>query len=323
MIVTKAQLAHLAESLPLLRFLPAEDKVWPLTAEPQAYLDHYRINFLRDFPEVTHGFGRVDVGDFRVATHYWLPPNPKGSLVVVHGYYDHVGVYQHAVNLALEHDYAVLAFDLPGHGLSSGMAAAIDSFDQYTDVLSALLLLSKHLLPQPLYALGQSMGGAVLLNYLWRDPVADFAKVALCAPLILPRGWRSGRMLHGILRGFVRQVPRRFTANSHDQDFLDFIAQRDPLQSQHLPVVWVTAMKIWAEKFRRFSPIEKEVLVIQGTEDGTVGWRYNLGQVREKLPNAIIKMIEGAGHHLVNESTEYREQVFSHLNEYFFTNNNE
>lgn len=318
MIVNKTHLTRLAERLPPLEFVIEEDTLWPLTEDPQAYLNYYQINFKSDFPDVSHGFGRVDIGGFRVATHYWLPPNPKGTVVIVHGYYDHVGVYSNPMRLALENDYAVLAFDLPGHGLSSGMVAAIDSFDQYTEVLSTLLQRSRPLLPQPLLALGQSMGGAVLLNYCWRYSADDFAKIALFAPLILPRGWRSGRMLHRMLKGFVSHIPRRFSPSSHNDEFVDFIARRDPLQSQHLSVVWITAMKVWAEGFRHCAPLEKEFLIVQGTGDRTVEWRYNLAQLEQKLPNAIVKMINGAGHHLVNESPEYRDQVFTELGRYFF-----
>jgi alpha-beta hydrolase superfamily lysophospholipase len=318
MILDKELLSRMAEELPPLSFVADKDRIWPLKPDPQTYLNYYRINFSNEFPGVSHGFGRVDSGDFRVATHYWLPPEPKGTMVIVHGYYDHVGVYRNPVRLALEHGYAVLAFDLPGHGLSSGMTASIDSFDHYADVLADLLDRSRELLPPHRFALGQSMGGAVLLNYCWRYSADDFAKIALCAPLILPRGWRSGRMIYRLLKGFISHVPRRFTPSSHDVEFADFIARRDPLQSQYLSVVWITAMKIWAEGFRHFSPLDKRMLIVQGTGDRTVEWRYNLEQLQEKLPNAIVKLIDNAGHHLVNESPEYRDQVFAHLQRYFF-----
>lgn len=322
MILDKEQLFRLAGELPPLHFVAEEDNRWPLEADPQSYLNYYRINFAREFPQVVHGFGRVDSGDFRVATHYWLPPDPKGTVVIVHGYYDHVGVYRHPIELALKQGYAVLAFDLPGHGLSSGMVASIDSFDLYADVLADLLQRSGELLPQHRFALGQSMGGAVLLNYCWRYSPEDFQKIALCAPLILPRGWRSGRMLYRLLKGFVSHVPRRFTPSSHDPEFADFIARRDPLQAQYLSVVWITAMKAWAEGFRHFEPLDKAMLIVQGTGDRTVEWRYNLEQLREKVPHAEVKLIEDAGHHLVNESTEYRAQVFTCIQNYFFNERN-
>jgi len=319
MIVNKENLSRLAKNLSPLEFVAEKDVSGSQTEAAQAYLNFYQINFSQEFPGLNHGFGCVEIDEFRVATHYWLPENPKGTVVVVHGYYDHVGVYRNPIRLALQQGFAVLAFDFPGHGLSSGMVAAIDSFDQYADVLRTLLQRSENLLPRPYYALGQSMGGAVLLNYCWRYRADDFDKIALCAPLILPQGWRSGRMLHRVLKNFISQIPRRFSASSHNQDFVDFIANHDPLQSQYLSVVWISAMKVWADGFNHFTPLPKEVLIVQGTDDRTVEWRYNLEQLEQKLPNARVKLVDGAGHHLVNESAEYLDQILSHVTAHFFS----
>ena len=162
------QLHELALQLPELEFALAKDCDWPQSDAAQAYLNLYHINFAQDFTGVSHGFGCVNAAGFRIATHYWLPENAQGTLVVVHGYYDHVGIFNHAIRFALERNLAVLAFDLPGHGLSSGEPVAIDSFNQYADVLAAVLQQSEALMPQPLYALAQSTGCAVILNYLWR-----------------------------------------------------------------------------------------------------------------------------------------------------------
>ncbi|WP_423811416.1 alpha/beta hydrolase, partial [Pseudomonas aeruginosa] len=41
-----------------------------------------------------------------------------GSLLLMHGYYDHMGLYRHVVDWALGMGFSVLACDLPGHGLS-------------------------------------------------------------------------------------------------------------------------------------------------------------------------------------------------------------
>ena len=61
----------------------------------------------------------------------WKPPQSKGSVVIVHGYLDHTGLYGHLIKQLLERQLTVVCFDLIGHGLSSGEPASIDSFDQY------------------------------------------------------------------------------------------------------------------------------------------------------------------------------------------------
>lgn len=313
----------LLAQLPDIAFDSVPDASWIASTPVQTYLDFYHINFAKTRTGVVHGFGAIETGGFRIATHYWIPESPKGTLVVVHGYYDHVGLFGKAIGFGLAQGLAVLAFDLPGHGLSSGEQVAIDSFDQYADVLDAVLMRAQSCLPAPFYALGQSTGGAVLLNYLWRydsaRAVPALQRIALCAPLILPTAWRySGRFLYAVLHRFTQRMPRKHSRSSHDPDFIHFIATRDCLQSPTLSVYWVGAMKAWDQQFRRFPPLDKPVLVIQGTEDLTVAWRYNLQQIKRALPNARIEMIPGAGHQLVNEAEDLRAQVFTAINRYFF-----
>ncbi|MDQ2076603.1 alpha/beta hydrolase [Marinimicrobium sp. ABcell2] len=301
----------LAQRLPALRFDPKVDGEWALDVEAQAYLDYYNINLTRDYSDVCHGFGRVSAAGFSVATHYWLPKNPRGTLVVVHGYYDHVGLYDKALRFGLDQGYAVLTFDLPGHGLSTGAHASIDSFDQYADALNDVLNAAESLLPSPWHCLAQSTGGAAVLNYLWRHSNNRLERIALCAPLILPFAWRINLFVYWLLRLWVKRVRRVFVDSSHDEAFNHFVRERDGLQYRYLPVTWVTAMRHWDSQFFRFPRSDKSLLVVQGTGDTTVDWRYNLMQIRRKLPHAHTHMIKGARHHLVNETPPYRQQVFA------------
>lgn len=314
--------AHLQAQLPAIAFVPLLDSAWTGSTAAQAYLDFYGINFAKSRPGLTHGFGLVEVSGFRIATQYWLPVNAKGTLLVVHGYYDHVGIFGNAIEFGLDNGLAVLAFDLPGHGLSSGEQVAINSFDQYADVMDTVLQRARTCLPSPWHALGQSTGGSVLLNHLWRygqQPAAiPFARIALCAPLVLPRAWGSGRWLYALVHRFIRRMPRGRTHSSHDESFNRFIDERDCLQSPTLSVRWVGAMKAWDVQLRQFPPLSQPVLVVQGAEDMTVAWRYNLTQITRALPHAQVVMIPGAGHQLVNETQTLRAQIFTQISRYFF-----
>lgn len=293
----------------------AHDQGDPLV---RAYLKHYGLDLAQTFPGVAHRFGRTRVNDWDIAVHYWLPEQPQGALVIVHGYFDHSALYAHAVRFALERDLAVLTYDHPGHGLSSGARVLIDSFDRYADVLEALLQASKPLFSGPRYALGQSMGGATLLNHLWRHGSALTGRTALFAPLVLPLGWGLSRWLYALLHRWVKEIPRTFIDSSHDPAFNQFLATQDPLQYRQLSVEWVGAMKQWDANFRSWPVRGEEVLMVQGTGDSTVDWQYNLQQIGRKLPNLSVEMLEGAGHHLVNETPEYRDPAFAALERFFF-----
>lgn len=320
---TRNQADALQAALPELEFVVEPEGIGADNPLLESYLTGYRLDFSAQYPGLVHALGVVTTGNFRIATQYWIPAQVRGTLVVVHGYYDHMGIYDKVIAFALAQRLAVLTFDLPGHGLSDGERATIESFDQYGDVLDAILLHAQQRLPAPWHAVGQSTGGAVLLNHLWRydsrrsKPLLD--KTALCAPLILPRGWTRGRWLYMLLHRFVRQLPRGPSRSSHDENFIRFLDEEDCLQSRFLSVRWVGAMKNWDAQFRRWQPLDKPMLIIQGTDDQTVAWRYNLNQLQHKLPNANVQFIEGAGHQLVNERDDFREQVFVTLRDYFCT----
>lgn len=285
-----------------------------------AYCAFYHLPAPHDVPQV---LGWVEANEFAIATHVWLPAEPRGTLFIVHGYYDHHGIYNHVVEYGLANHLAVMTFDLPGHGLSSGDRAAIDRFDQYGDVIHSLLTQAHDSLPGPWYAIGQSTGGAALLNYLWRydalreHPLLD--KTALCAPLILPRAWGVLRILYRMLHRIIKHLPRGKSRSSHDPAFIEFIDERDFLQAPQLDIRWVGAMREWDVQFSRFPKWNYPILVVQGDADTTVDWRYNLIELQRKLPKLQTVIVDDAGHQLVNEREDYRGEVFGAISAFFFS----
>jgi len=112
-----------------------------------------------------------------------------------------------------------------------------------------------------------------------------------------------------LARPFADEVPRVFRKNSDDEEFLAFVA-KDPLQYHGVPLAWAAALERWNERIEGLAPSDAEVLVIQGTDDTTVDWEHNLDIVRRLLPRATLEVLDGARHHLANESAAIRERVF-------------
>lgn len=50
-----------------------------------AYIGCYQLDFSARSPGVRHALGIIDAAGFRIATQYWLPPQARGTLLVVHG----------------------------------------------------------------------------------------------------------------------------------------------------------------------------------------------------------------------------------------------
>lgn len=287
----------------------------PLGAHALSYRHFYRLpghDGLRSW------LGRFEAGGFDVVGQVWLPTDAKATLVLVHGFYDHMGLYRHVIEWALARGFAVISCDLPGHGLSSGERASIHSFAEYQAVLDALLVEAQALdLPRPWHLCGQSMGGAIVIDHLLHSAAQSPAqgRPILLAPLVRPRSWTWSRLSYQLLKPFVGGLARRFSENTNDPEFMPFL-QADPLQPVRLPTVWVGALVPWIKRIEAAPPSACSPLIVQGQQDMTVDWQHNLRVLAGKFDQPQVLMLPPARHHLANEIPEIRQAYFQFLDGY-------
>lgn len=303
----------------LRRRLPAFGWSTPVPEDAmlQAYRRYYNLAFEQRFAGLRARLGQLHVAGFDIGVQAFLPARPRGSVFVVHGYYDHVGVFDHLIEALLQQDLAVLAFDLPGHGLSSGTRATIHNFHQYQPVLQRLIRLAEGQLPRPWHFAAQSTGGAVVSEYLLgfslqpqRNP---FTSAVLFAPLVRPVNWWFNRHVHTVVSPFRAYVDRKFASNSGDSEFLRFVRSGDPLQPRQLSTRWLGALKQWIPFLERHEPLDFPLLMIQGQQDETVDWRHNTQVLQAKFPRAELHFIPEMRHQVVNELPAIRSQVFDRM----------
>lgn len=279
------------------------------------YLSHYHIDFRAFGVTQALSYIATDVAD--IAVHQFSPEQLQGEILVIHGYLDHHALYGTLIEHLLNKNFRVVAFDLPGHGLSGGKTASINSFNDYQiilkQVLAALKLGQQNL---PLHWLGQSTGCAIINHYMLQYQPIISGQIIELAPLVQPIKWRKISLLHRLFHWFIAEVPRKFKNNSHDQAFVNFVAESDPLQSNVVSAAWLGALKQWLPVFEQLPPSDKyRPLVIQGTKDETVDWQYNLKVIENKFPQAEIHRLEGAYHQLANESQQYRQTIYQWIDE--------
>ena len=288
----------------------------PLGADARFYQRYYGLD-LPHRPAIGRRLGRIGVHGYDVVAQLWRPERPVATLLVLHGYYDHMGLYRHVVDWGLQMGFAVLACDLPGHGLSSGPRASINEFEEYQAVLEALLHEAGELhLPQPWHLLGQSTGAAIALDYLLAHPEKSaLGRGILLAPLIRPRAWGWSRLSYEVMRRFVRQIPRRFSDNSGDPAFLSFVKSQDPLQPDILPTAWVGALSRWIPQIEAAPRSPHSPIIIQGEADMTVDWQHNLPVLQRKFSAPEVLYLADARHHLANERETIRQAYFEFLSQ--------
>lgn len=286
----------------------------------QSYCDFYKIDFISPRLAASQTIKALSIRNFDLVIQRFVPSRPSkkaSQALLIHGYFDHAGLYGHLIRYLLKLGVEVLIFDLPGHGLSSGKRAAITNFSEYQNCIKAIV---ERELDQsrPINIIGQSTGAAAIADY-FSSPTnvgSEFwiaAHVILFAPLLRPVGWKKAEFMHSLLNKRRDYWPRSFNENTHDREFLDFLKHKDPLQHHSLSVEWVGALREWLPQMLQRESCDKSMIIIQGTDDTTVDWQYNLEEYRRLFPLNKSVLIHAAGHHLVGESKEYRDKVFSEL----------
>ncbi len=295
--------------------LRSQLRAWSVTSDASSYppeLDAYRRFYGFSF-ETDHYIGTLETNGQKIVVQAFLPEKPVATALVIHGYYDHVGLFVFLIEYLLSRDIAVVGCDLPGHGLSSGDRVTIDTFDTYVSVIKDMLRVTvdvdKVRFPAPLHVFGQSMGGSIAMELIEQSRAAVSGETVLIAPLIYPWNWKVNRWVYQLAKLFVNTRPR---GRSNPTDRPEFIKLRevDPLQAAILPVSWVTAMVRWASRFERYSARNDfKPLVVQGLADRVVDWPHSLEVIRRRYQPRVLEL-EGATHHLVNEAPEIRTRMW-------------
>jgi alpha-beta hydrolase superfamily lysophospholipase len=283
--------------------------------ELNRYRQFYHLQYAELDPAYRIGFVMSD--GVKLVCQSWLPERPLATVFVLHGLYDHVGLFSHTIHNLLKQGYAVVAFDQPGHGLSEGEPTEIDDFSLYLDCFQRVLTVCESIpeLPKKRHIVAQSTGAAVAMGYLLKkaDP---FEKIVLLAPLVRPVHWRMTQLRYHLGRLCLKKIARRFGQNSGDPDFIDFVHRRDPLQSSVLAVSWIGSMLRWASEFEGLTALSRPMLIIQGQADEAVDWSYNLAAIRRKFQQVETFMLPAARHHLANEVGHIRIEIDRRLNEF-------
>jgi lysophospholipase len=130
----------------------------------------------------------------RLRTARWAPSSPaRGTIAVFGGRGEFIEKYFEVIGELLSRGFAVAAMDWRGQGgsdraLRNARKGHVDDFSHYERDLSAFIgaVLEPHC-PQPWFALGHSMGAAVLLTAAQAGR-CPFERLVLTSPMIAVKG---------------------------------------------------------------------------------------------------------------------------------------
>ena len=247
----------------------------------------------------------------------WIPDAPPKAVVcLVHGLGEHSGRYTHVARYLNEAGYAVLTFDLYGHGQSGGIRGHAPSMDIYLADIDHLLLEASLRYPgKPRFLYGHSLGGILVLYYtLQRKP--ELNGVVATSPG-LRTALEQQKFKLALARGLAKIVPSAGLPSglsaadlSHDPEVAR-VYQADPLV--HDRVTFGMANNLLdaiAWTFEHAPEFQPPLLLVHGTDD-KIAYEQGSQEFARLVPgDCTLKLWDGLAHETHNEPE--KEQVLQY-----------
>jgi len=245
----------------------------------------------------------------------WAPKGkPKGTICLVHGHGEHIGRYEHVAAALTEQGYALLGFDLRGHGKSAGPRGHTPSYEALMDDIAVYFGQIEARYPGlPRFSYGHSLGGNLVLNYALRRKPALRGVIATGPWLKLafdPPASKVllGKMMNNILPGFTQASGLETAALSHDPVVVKAY-ENDPLVHDKISArMFVSTYDsgLWALEHASEFPLP--LLLMHGTADRLTSAEASrhFGEAGGK--QVTLKLWDGWYHEIHNEPEKV--QVF-------------
>ncbi len=247
----------------------------------------------------------------------WLHPEPRRALLLLHGYAEHSGRYEHVGAWFAARGCAVHAYDQQGHGRSGGPRGHVGRFDDFLDDVDRVLgIVGEEHPGLPRFVVGHSMGGLIAAAHA-RERHPDVAGVALSGPLLavsesMPR-WRIA-----VARALRRVRPRLSLASGLDANGLS----RDPAVVEAYladPLVFRTlTVSLAAEMMDAVTrtaagaaDVKVPMLLLHGEDDPLCNVEGSRAFYDALTVPKELRTYPGLRHEIFNEPE--REQVFGDL----------
>ncbi|MDA0185084.1 lysophospholipase [Solirubrobacter phytolaccae] len=233
----------------------------------------------------------------RVVVRSWPVADAARLVVLVHGYGEHIGRYEHVAAALNARGASVVGPDHVGHGRSAGEPALVEDFETVVDDLHAVVEDARGSLP--VVMVGHSMGGLIATRYAQRYG-SELAGLVLSGPAI---------GLAPVLEGWLADPP---------SDPIDgAVLSRDPAVGEAYaadPLVYHGGWKV--PTLRAF--IAADAAIAAGPDFGALPLLYVHGgddqlvpvvlaqPVVERLagPDSAVVVIDGARHEVFNETDQ-------------------
>jgi acylglycerol lipase len=160
----------------------------------------------------------------------WLPTDGarRALIVNLHGLGDHSGLYPNLGSYLPARGMALYAYDMRGNGRSPGQRAYLRGWHEYREDLHAFVARVREWEADlPLFLLGNSLGGLVVLDYALHHPAGLAGVIAAAPPLgrigVPPVLMALGRVMSRVLPRFSLEVGMDLTGLARDPAVIETV----------------------------------------------------------------------------------------------------
>lgn len=255
-------------------------------------------------------------GGLRLHAEVFLPDRPRGVVLVTHGYAEHCGRYRELADVLANAGWAVLTYDVRGHGQSGGERGYCDRFSQYLEDFRVAHRAARELAAGPLIALGHSHGSLITLRVMLEPSPPQATALVLSSPFL---GFHAPVPAAKALLGKVasRLLPHlTLPSGLRVQDLTSDLGKqaertRDKLCFEIATARWFTeAVAAQREVEAGASRLSLPALWLIGGAD-PIASAPQSKKVATSMPRSTVHVLDGYLHEVFNETN--RAQVFEEL----------
>ena len=206
----------------------------------------------------------------------WRPDEePKATLAIVHGIGEHSGRYDNVVDILVPKRYAIYGFDHRGHGRSPGQRGHINAWAEFREDVRRFLEMVHNEEPDPpLFLMGHSLGGLIVLEYVLHHPeglqgvvasapglsTEGLPAVLIALSKVLSRVWPSLSLATGLDAAGI----------SRDPDVVETYKEDPLVHDKATPRLATEGPKAIRWTLDHAADLQIPLLIIHGTDDPIV-----------------------------------------------------
>ena len=245
-----------------------------------------------------------------------ITPPAKAIVAIIHGLGEHSGRYNDLATFLNHQNISVAGLDLRGHGMSKGIRGHAPSYDVLMDDIHSFLQLINHEFPGvPVFLMGHSLGGNLVLNYLNKRQTVTRAIIS--APLLaLPEGpglFKKfiGDLLYNWFPEFTMASGLDATKLSRDINIVNAY-KNDPLVHDRISArLGIDFLRYGEWLQSQTIPPGIQILIMQGSADMIVDPLAVRRLIMNQNGNITYKEWMGYYHEIHNEPA--KEDVYDYL----------